>query len=147
MRVWFSIFFLGCACGSATPPTPLYPAQVRQLAANEVATLHGDVREVDGKVVSEHGGSFALLPGCHVVGVVESWGRFDPQTGGVVVKVPRMAFKLPMRAGYRYIVRIDTDLTARHARVSAFEEDAEGNVTAKFSPVGDPAAAQCQWDE
>jgi hypothetical protein len=145
MRVWSSIVFLGCACGTGKAPTPLYPDPGRQLAANEVATLYGDVREVDGKFVSEHGGAFALLPGCHVVGVVESWGRMDMATGsGVVVKIPRLAFVMPMRGGYRYVVRIDADTTTNRATVKAHEEDAEGNVTGQFGPVNAQAVADCQ---
>ncbi len=145
MRVWFSIVFLGCACGADKPPTPLYPDEGRPLAPDEVATLHGDVREVDGKVVSEHGGSFALLPGCHVVGVVKTWGRFDTYSGaGVVVQIPDMAYVMPMRGGYRYIVRIEADASNNYAGISAQEQDAEGNVTGRFSPADQRAFDACQ---
>jgi hypothetical protein len=144
MRVWLSIVLVGCGCGTAKPK-PLYPDPGRPLAANEVATLHGDVREVDGKVVSEHGGSFALLPGCHLVRTVENWGRLDNHGGSVTVKFPPIWYAMPMRGGYHYIVRIQADhVPARvHARITAIEEDAQGNVTNQFSPANTRDAKEC----
>jgi hypothetical protein len=146
MRAWFSIVFLGCACGTAKPPKPLYPDPGRPLSAGEVATLHGDVRKVDGNVVSENGGAFALLPGCHLVGVVENWGRLDMNGGGVVVKVPPIVYAMPMRGGYRYIVRIEADhgMAGGGATIKATEEDAQGNVTGQFAPANAQAVADCQ---
>lgn len=136
------------ACVSDRPPTPLYPDPGRQLAPHEIATLHGDVRDVDGKFVSEYGGAFALLPGCHVVGVVEKWGRVDPQMGGVVANLPRIVFAIPMQGGHRYVVRIDARVEGGptgSVNITAHEEDAQGNVTQTFSPTSDAAAvAECK---
>jgi hypothetical protein len=135
---------LSCSCVSDQAPAPLYSASQQPSSPDEVATLHGDVGEVDGKFVSDHGGSFALLPGCHVVRVVESWGRMDPQSGGVVVKVPRLLYALPMQGGHRYVVRIQTDLSGSSVNISASEEDSAGNVTRQFPPADEQAIASCR---
>jgi hypothetical protein len=130
------------ACASERKPVPLYPADEQPLES-EIATLYGDVRDVDGKFVSEHGGTFALRSGCHVVGVVKTWGRMN-DFSGVVANLPPIVFVMTMRGGYRYIVhveaRVDSGPTGT-VTVKGTEEDAEGNVTREFPAL--QAGASC----
>jgi hypothetical protein len=138
-------FVLVAACGS-TQPTPLYPPGEKPLAS-EIAILHGEVRSVDGKVVSQHGGTFALRSGCHVVGVVTSWGRMVGENGAVTATIPPMVFVMPMRGEYHYVVRIEGQMgSSLHGSltVKGMEQDADGNVTREF-PAYQPGAT-CPTD-
>ena len=145
-RAWFFVSAVLCACIDRRP-IPLYPESGARLAPEKVATLYGDVRDVDGKFVSEHGGAFELLPGCHVVGLVESWGRVDPQTGGVIANLPRIEYALPMREAHRYVIEIDAQMSSGPSgrlTISAREENASGTVTRKFSPATEQELAECR---
>ncbi|HVV51964.1 MAG TPA: hypothetical protein VHO06_20005 [Polyangia bacterium] len=81
---------------------PLYDLPARP-GLDQVAPLGGYVAAVDGRDVSELGGAFELLPGCHVVTTPTHWGnggRYDPVTANV------SALELPiaMVAGRHYLV-------------------------------------------
>jgi hypothetical protein len=148
VRAWIVTTLMACACVSDHPPVRLYPDSEKPASPGAVATLYGDVRDVDGKFVSEHGGTFELLPGCHVVGVVETWGRMDmDKNSGVVANLPRVAFAMPMQAGRRYVVEIQARPGSLGGTliITGREEDREGNVTDKFPPMSDEqAAATCR---
>jgi hypothetical protein len=134
-------FALVAACGSARP-IPLYPPDEEPLAS-EIAILHGDVRSVDGKIVSLHGGTFALRSGCHVVGVVTSWGRMSGLNSGVTATIPPRVYLMPMRGGYHYVVRVDALMgSSLHGSltIKGLEQDAEGNVTREFPAYGPGAS-------
>ena len=144
VKVWSSVAALSFVCGCAAPkPVPLYPPDEKPLAS-EIATLHGDVGEVDGKFVSEHGGTFALRSGCHVVGVVKTWGRMN-DSAAVTANLPPIVFVMEMQGGYRYVVRVDAlmDSGGLHGKLTVVgrEQDAEGNVTREFPAL--KAGASC----
>lgn len=63
-----AVTILGCIAGEGRG-YPLYPTtDAGPMAPSRVARLAGYVRFVDGVDVSEHGTTFELLPGCHLVG-------------------------------------------------------------------------------
>jgi hypothetical protein len=53
-------------------PLALYPNPESPRPPAEVARLFGPIAAIDGQDVSRQGKSFALLPGCHIVRLVES---------------------------------------------------------------------------
>jgi len=117
---------------------PLYTLADPPLEPNRVARLSGYVHDVDGEDVTEHGSTFELLPGCHVVGTLTKWGAFDPRSGGVVAETGRWVFAFPMRAGYSYSVSVDVEHFSGptgDVTVLAREMDAEGRTTRNFGPV------------
>jgi hypothetical protein len=146
-KAWLVTCVMVCSCVSHQRPVPLYAASEKPASPSEVATLYGDVRDVDGKVVSAHGGTFELLPGCHVVGVVETWARMGDYSG-VIAHLPRIAFAMPMRGGYRYVVEVVARMGSVDGTVTitAREEDGEGNVTNKFPPQSDEQAVMSCGD-
>src|SRR5688572_9814129 len=97
------------ACGSAGQRrgTLLYPEPAQPLPRSEVAVLSGYVAEVDGKDVADDdvGGSFELLPGCHVVRTPPDWTRHETD-GAVMVETGVLPFALPMRGGHSYEIRV-----------------------------------------
>lgn len=141
-----SLALLAASCVTAKPNfVPLYPSNpstAQRLPLEQVSTLSGYVRFVDGEDVSVRGKRFALLPGCHIIGTPSNWGAYTPG-GGVAVSAQtgRWMFALPMRAGYRYQIEV----IASHASgptgdltIQGIETDAAGNRTAVFERMKDP---------
>jgi hypothetical protein len=121
----------------------------RPLAPAEVAELSGYVHHVDGKDVSSIGGTYELLPGCHVIDTPTKWGQAG-QTGGVVITTGVVTYTLPMQAGYHYAISVDTNHTTGPtgtAAIHAKELDAGGNVVREFVPASSQheldACARC----
>ncbi|MBN2195918.1 MAG: hypothetical protein JW751_24080 [Polyangiaceae bacterium] len=127
---------------------PLYPATGSEPLPEELSRLTGYVKYVDGEDVSRYGSTFRLLPGCHLVRTPRAWGHTESTYGGVVVKTGELAFALPMRAGYTYVIAIETEQTSGlvgKAEVRAYERTASGEATREFSPVRDGAeVAACR---
>src|SRR5678815_290558 len=73
----------------------LYPPTFPPPRRDEVAMLTGYVEQVDGQNVTQYGGSFELLPGCHLVVTPAEGGSFT-NVGGVIVKTGHLMFALPM---------------------------------------------------
>jgi hypothetical protein len=126
---------------------PLYGSD-RKLSATEVASLVGRVQDVDGEDVRKRGGSFELLPGCHVVGTPAKVGNIDVN-GMMVVSSTRVLFALPMKAGMGYVVEIDENPRTRGpagaASMRARETDPAGHTVREFAPTTDPSElAACQ---
>jgi hypothetical protein len=130
------LLVVGCLAGKgrgyalyATTSTPLKP--------EEVAQLTGYVQKVDGKDVGEHGRSFELLPGCHVVVTPQDWGKVS-EVGGITWKTGHLTFALPMKAGRQYLVEVQAEKVggaAAGGRVVALEKDMDGNLTQEFRPA------------
>lgn len=140
---------VGCIA-SAGQSVALYPDPEHRRAPTEVATLVGDVAIVDGKDVTEYGNSFELLPGCHLVATPSKWG----QTGHyetMVANIGHVYFAIDMKAGYRYVLRIEiASLTGGGGKLSitAREEQSDGTVTRMFNPVkGQPQDGDCPAEE
>jgi hypothetical protein len=124
------------ACISVARPCQLYPPAPQPLASEQVSTLTGYVQFVDDKDVSELGGSFDLLPGCHVIGTPSHWSERSPVSYSVVVATTgQWTFALPMRAGHRYrievIVGVVTGPTAP-LTIKGYESDLRGTQTREF---------------
>jgi hypothetical protein len=130
-------------CISVARPYQLYPPGPQPLRPEQVATLTGYVQFVDDKDVSELGGSFELLPGCHVVGTPSHWSEQTPGVNSAVVATTgRWTFALPMRAGHRYrievnVVGVMTGPTAP-LTIKGFESDLGGNETREFEQATSP---------
>ena len=132
---------LGLGCLAApSRGYPLYPSSDgARPDESRVAQLQGYVRYVDDAVVSTHGASFEVLPGCHVIGTPSTWG--DATTGNtaaVIVTTGKVTFALPMKSGYRYTVKVAlgaTTGTSRTAAIKAYESDALGTTTRTFKPA------------
>lgn len=145
----FVVAALSGACATVEAVgTPLYPPQVPAPGAAEVAVLTGYVRYVDEVRVASRGGTFRLLPGCHLVRTPPSWGRAEGTHGAVVVKTGEIPFALPMRAGHTYVIEVVVDPVATvmvEAELRAVERDPEGTVTRRFTPGATAAALEhCQ---
>ena len=141
---WVAPAMAGLGLGCLAAPSrgyPLYPlSDGARPDESRVAQLQGYVRYVDDVVVSPHGASFEVLPGCHVIGTPSTWG--DATTGNtaaVIVTTGKVTFALPMKSGYRYTVRVElgarTGLSGT-AAIKAYESDALGTTTRTFEPAG-----------
>jgi hypothetical protein len=132
-----ALFVTGCV-GGVGRGYPLYaPAEV-PLEPGQVARLSGYVHDVDGRDVTEHGSTFELLPGCHVIGTLSKWGTFDPRSGGVSADTGRWVYAIPMKAGYAYTITVDIPSSSAPTGdvfVIAREFDARGDATRSFAPV------------
>jgi hypothetical protein len=141
--------------GADAPGYPLYPNPETRLARGAVARLVGTcsgpeclspIASIDGHDITSLGGSFDLLPGCHLVelrrNVVESnmyvaWTGFMPAT----------LFAMRMSAGHRYIIRreIVQGIGGQgRLTVSALDEDPAGASTPLAPARGAEDIASCQ---
>jgi hypothetical protein len=133
----------GCLSGAGVRPYRLYPPAPQPFGPEQVSTLTGYVQFVDDKDVSELGGSFELLPGCHVIGTPSHWSENTPGVNSAVVATTgRGTFALPMRAGHRYrieviVVGVMTGPTAL-LTIKGFESDLGGNETREFEQATSP---------
>ena len=125
-------------------PRPLYAPTNPPPHKEEVATLSGYVRYVDGNDVSGMGGLFELLPGCHVVETPSQWGTGD-QGSAAIITTGKVRFAMPMKARHAYAVDMGPGLwTKDGVGMAATEKDAAGNLTASFRPASEPEIAACR---
>jgi hypothetical protein len=163
MRPWFAYLLTAsvlvaivAACGHFQPTSqPLYPGPSRP--AGEVARLSGPIAKVDGVDVSRLGGSFDLLPGCHVVELKRKVG--EGSVGGAwSADLGHVTYALRMRAGQSYEINIRLqagnsasvgNATVGAASVEAVERDASGKTVANLLPARQATDIDaCQrWDE
>jgi hypothetical protein len=131
-----ALTWTGCVAGEPGS-YPLYPLTDGPLPPGKVARLVGYVKYVDGQSVSDHGSSFDVLPGCHLVGTPSTWGQPNGLSGRVVYATTgRLTFALPMKAGYQYEIRVEDTLRIRlTVRVVSHETNARGETTRTFSPA------------
>ncbi len=162
MHRWFTGFLVaaalagvGVTCGHFGPASrPLYPGPARGDA--EVARLAGPIAKVDGLDVSELGGVFALLPGCHVVEVRQKIGE-GGVSGAWSTELRQTTYAFRMKAGSSYEIDVHLEpgnnsvgnANVGRAWVEAIERDARGQVVASILPARRPADLEaCQrWEE
>ncbi len=139
------------ACAHMGPSArPLYPGPVRP--AEEVATLSGPIKSVDGLDVSDQGTVFALEPGCHVV-VLESKIGEGGVSGAWSVDIPKHIYAFRMMAGHSYVVRVRVlpgnqgvgTANVGGVEVTAVEQDSRGKTLATVPRVRKEADVEaCQ---
>jgi hypothetical protein len=120
-------------------PHPLYPnADVRR-PPEQVARLFGPIASVDGRGVSRLGKSFSVLPGCHVVQLLEKVGSINTSNGGGYVGVTGGAvFALRMRASFTYEIDVQVqNVTGPVGQLSiqAWERPAAGGNATAIAPA------------
>lgn len=129
-----ALLALACSPGIAPRGAPLY-ANAAPLPRTAVAELMGPIGKVDGRDVLGQGGSFELLPGCHVVELDRRPLNSDNMSGGVYLSgnYPLTTYAIRMKAGASYIIRRGLPSSGGGQMVllqlSALEEDANGRVT------------------
>jgi hypothetical protein len=114
----------------------LYGTERGRPDVREVARLAGYVQYVDGRDVSAYGGSFELLPGCHVIGTPSEWGSAKDNTAAVRATTGKQIFALPMKAGCAYDVELEVpEMTGPTGTIAirAYERDARGEKTRTFA--------------
>jgi hypothetical protein len=96
--------------GCITPPARGYPLYQTSspVAADRVSTLYGYVARVDGRDVTSLG-TVEVLPGCHIVETPVKWSGGGGSYGVTVATTGPLTFALPMTAGHRYEVKVETD--------------------------------------
>lgn len=104
----------GCAAAGEQPAVPLYPnSRMVRLPRGQVAVVDGPISLVDGSDVAGQGGSFELLPGCHIVELERQiTGNLNGATNGnfyFTGQFPRTIYALRMLAGGRYSIRRDIE--------------------------------------
>ena len=135
--VWVGIVGVslgGCVNARNVPAYPLF--NVNEHADEAVATLIGDVESVDGTSVSGHGHRFALLPGCHTVTNVTTWGGMDTNAA-IMAHLPQVPFAIDMKPGLTYVLRIATVGQVGEGgrlHITAVEQDPDGKVLRQFKP-------------
>jgi hypothetical protein len=143
---WAAVAAIAAAC-AGTHITPLYPDPGHRRAAGEVATLHGPIATVDGQDVSAKGTDFALLPGCHLVVLLERVGEASSAgTGAWSANLPHMLYAFRMRAGYSYVIDYQTDFgsgTTGRLLITAREQDPQGG-TSTVAPAEPSDLEDCQ---
>ena len=128
-----------CAVGAPTRGYPLHGSAHERL--QDVARLHGYVRTVDGRDVSEHGHHFELLPGCHVVGTPTKWGGAGTDAW-VTADTGQLLFVLNMQEGHEYEIRVHEYQALGRVEIEAIEKDMHGETIAKHLPVREQAAIE-----
>jgi hypothetical protein len=128
----------GCIVGGGhAGPHPLYPGE--RLPAANVATLYGPIATVDGRDVAGSSASFGayeLLPGCHVVKLLRSFGA-SSSVEAWSVSLPELVYAIRMRAAYAYRIDFehnDTSSPTSKGALVATEQD-PGGATRAFGPA------------
>jgi len=131
-----ALLALACSAGVQPRGVPLYAsASAAPVPRDTVAQLMGPIAKVDGREVIDQGGSFELLPGCHVV---ELDRRLNSNSyalsGGTYLtgQLPLITYALRMKAGASYIIQRnlpDTMGPMVQIQLSAREVDASGKTT------------------
>jgi hypothetical protein len=134
------LLLLGFAAVGCIAPSergqPLYPVTGQRPAREDVAQIDGYIRLVDDQHVAE-GRRFEVLPGCHIIGTPEKWGRVE-SSGGIIVDTGRRTFALVMKPGHRYHVDVNVKTmggSTGSAQVEATEQDPKGTRTGTFAPA------------
>jgi hypothetical protein len=132
-----SLSAAACMSGPGPRPDRLYPPAPQPLGPEQVSTLTGYVQFVDDRDVSELGGYFELLPGCHIIGTPSHMGVPFPGNRTVgTMTTGRWTFALPMGAGHQYQISVIMP-TARTVplTIKAYETDLGGHKTREFGRV------------
>ena len=93
-----------CVPGLASTAYPLYPKVGAGPGPDKVALLRGPIAFVDGNSVAGKGGTFELLPGCHVVQLQHDVGA-GSEGGGWSATLPDVFFAFEMKPAHTYSVQ------------------------------------------
>ncbi len=139
---------LACSVGVQPRGVPLYPnASAARLQPDAVAQLMGPIANVDGREVIDQGGTFELLPGCHIVDLdrrVNSNSYALTGAAYVTGQLPLTTYAIRMKAGASYIIKrslSDTMGPMVQIQLSAREVDASGKATDLY-PIKSAAEIQ-----
>ena len=121
-------------------PHPLYTTNEPPRPPDQTAKLFGPIKTVDGEDVSKQGQSFTLLPGCHVVRLLEKVGHIDSHNGGGFIgTLGHTTFALRMKAGHTYEIDLGNNTgTMRplnQMTIQAWERAADGSGATSIPPV------------
>lgn len=149
VSVAVALLIAACIARSGEPH-PLYPnAEVRR-PAEQVARLFGPIASVDGQDVSRLGKSFSVLPGCHVVQLLNKVGAINTSNGGGYVGMTGGAvFALRMRANFTYEIDVQVQSVTGpvgQLAIQAWERPADGSSATPIAPARSAEEiADCQW--
>ena len=138
-RAGLGLLLLSGCIVRAGDPHPLYPNPETPRPPAEVARLFGPIAAVDGQDVSRLGKSFALVPGCHIVRLVEKVGAINTSAAtGFVGMTGGVVFALKMRANFAYEVEVQMRETAGPTGtllIQAWERAADGSSATPIPPA------------
>jgi len=118
-------------------PHPLYTNDEPLQPPNRVARLFGPIAAIDGKDVSQLGKSFSLLPGCHIVRLLDKVGEIS-QAGGYVGNIGTAIFAIWMKADHVYEVEVQMrNATGPVGRltIQTWERAADGSGARSIAPA------------
>lgn len=101
---------------------------------NEVARLSGPVARIDGNSVPTGGGTFDLLPGCHVVQIGGRIGDLSPTpVSGWSATLPPLVYAFRMQPGASYSISFEPEASLGRRSVGfgdivAAERTAQGKL-------------------
>ena len=123
----------------AGEPRPLYPNPESPRPPAAVARLFGPIAAIDGEDVSRKGKSFALLPGCHIVRLLDKVGAINTSSsGGYVGIIGGVIFALRMKASFAYEIEVgffDTTGPTGELTIRAWERAADGSSSTPIAPA------------
>ena len=122
------------ALGCQPSGEPLYPHPEIPRRADEVASITGPIAFIDERPVSSRGTVFQVLPGCHVVRLLDRIGEMNAEgTAGWSAHLPPLVFLFRTRGGFSYGI----DVRGRSGSglygelsVAASERAPDGTITA-----------------
>jgi hypothetical protein len=127
---------VACHATVDPPGVPLYPnGATARLPRNQIAYLAGPIAKIDEQDVVDQGGSFELLPGCHIVELERRLVADGYALSGGVYwtgNFPTTIYAIRMKPGARYIIRREIrtgEMVASRVMLSAREEEASGKAT------------------
>jgi hypothetical protein len=133
-------------------PRPLYTKDQPPLPPEQTARLFGPIATVDGDNVSKQGRSFTLLPGCHIVRLLEKIGEINTSNGGGFIgTIGHVVFALRMKAGYTYEIEASMPTGTNHPvnqmTIQAWERAADGSGATAIAPAkyGDELSDCRKW--
>jgi hypothetical protein len=130
------LLIAGCITRSGEPH-PLYPDAPRP--PEQVARLFGPIAAVDGQDVSRLGKSFSVLPGCHVVQLLNKVGQINTSNGGGYVGITGGAlFALRMRASFTYEIEVQVESVTGpvgQLTIQTWERPADGSSATPLAPA------------
>ena len=132
-------------------PHPLYPDASPPRPQEQVARLFGPIAAVDGQDVSRLGKSFSVLPGCHIVQLLNKVGQINTSNSGGYVGITGGAtFALRMRANFTYEIEVQVESVTGpvgQLTIQAWERPADGSSATPLAPArsGDEIADCQRW--